>query len=753
MPASASFTLVQSAVNTACGTSVTTCTITTSAVTVGNMGVVVMGVGTASITISSVSGCGGIWQHATAGNVSDATAGSTDLFYALYLSSACTSVVVTFSGTVTGAQAEFVEYSHTQLGVTFDNAGNVDRSVATTSPAGPSIGEVNSITGYASLTVQYIKTAGTVSAISGSFTNPADFNTTLGVAGWIAATNGTGPTWTTTNARAAVGGAAFRETTGYTPDIANWDQAPYLVQSSEFNVGTLAFPQAVINGDVLEACWGSTNQTSDPTFSDAFGLTWTVQCHQTTTSPELYCATAKANATGTDTVSVSASGTSGQQMALMEWRNVTDTLDTCSASTFTWSSQATTMPNVTTTAYRDLVQDIIFHNSSQVISENENATVQYVPAVASGTNRNLFVQYLVPNANPGTVTGPTMQAVNAVTGTKMVIALKPAANLTVSTGAIPDAIQSQTYNFQMQAVGGAGTNVWSITSGSLPLGLSLSSGGNISGTCTNSNPNTITFQAADSASATATKGLTLKCATSASTIAKINSASPAGNCTETPTSTGFSATSGNLLMVTLMGAQNPLFSRVLDGLGTIYHLLPNVGFNNYNNATTTAASLGAIYWGIAGSSGALSIACDRGQANSSTTWAPIEVVEFSNVQNIFDTYVAAMNNSTAGGNSSSNTITAPVSETLYAYTNPGTNGATITAQSPFTAVSNSISGGSHKYGSASEIGASQGSNSETWTLSGNTSNRWSATIFGFRPKTSGTAPAAGGARKKGPFGN
>ncbi len=55
--------------------------------------------------------------------------------------------------------------------------------------------------------------------------------------------------------------------------------------------------------------------------------------------------------------------------------------------------------------------------------------------------------------------------------------------LSVSTQSLPAGLIGQVYSVQLAAVGGVGPYTWSLdaTSGSLPAGLSISSGGLISG--------------------------------------------------------------------------------------------------------------------------------------------------------------------------------------------------------------------------------------------------------------------------------
>ena len=71
--------------------------------------------------------------------------------------------------------------------------------------------------------------------------------------------------------------------------------------------------------------------------------------------------------------------------------------------------------------------------------------------------------------------------------------------LTITTTSIPDATNGVPYSFQLQASGGTPPYTWSITSGTLPTGLSLASDGTISGTPTQTiSLDSITFSVSDS---------------------------------------------------------------------------------------------------------------------------------------------------------------------------------------------------------------------------------------------------------------
>ena len=81
--------------------------------------------------------------------------------------------------------------------------------------------------------------------------------------------------------------------------------------------------------------------------------------------------------------------------------------------------------------------------------------------------------------------------------------------LTITTSSLSAGTQNVSYSATLAATGGVAPYVWSLASGSLPAGLSLSNSGVISGIPTSSGTGTFTIQVADSNAKTATAALTL----------------------------------------------------------------------------------------------------------------------------------------------------------------------------------------------------------------------------------------------------
>ena len=89
------------------------------------------------------------------------------------------------------------------------------------------------------------------------------------------------------------------------------------------------------------------------------------------------------------------------------------------------------------------------------------------------------------------------------------LTIAQAAALVITTSTLPNGTANVAYSQTLAATGGVAPYMWSKTNGSLPAGLTLSSGGMISGTPTTAATSTFTVQAADSESPAQTKSVTL----------------------------------------------------------------------------------------------------------------------------------------------------------------------------------------------------------------------------------------------------
>ena len=104
-----------------------------------------------------------------------------------------------------------------------------------------------------------------------------------------------------------------------------------------------------------------------------------------------------------------------------------------------------------------------------------------------------------------TVTDPSPPARTTSKSLSLVVALP----LAVTTASVPAATQGTAYSTTLAATGGSGTRTWSVVSGSLPSGITLSTGGVLGGTATVSGSFTFTARVSDTGGRTADQSLTL----------------------------------------------------------------------------------------------------------------------------------------------------------------------------------------------------------------------------------------------------
>ena len=91
----------------------------------------------------------------------------------------------------------------------------------------------------------------------------------------------------------------------------------------------------------------------------------------------------------------------------------------------------------------------------------------------------------------------------------IVVAAAPVNTLTISSSALPSGTAGKAYSTALSASGGTPAYTWSITSGSLPAGLSLSASGAISGTPTASGTSRFTATVTDAESPAQSKSATI----------------------------------------------------------------------------------------------------------------------------------------------------------------------------------------------------------------------------------------------------
>src|SRR6202022_2858729 len=141
----------------------------------------------------------------------------------------------------------------------------------------------------------------------------------------------------------------------------------------------------------------------------------------------------------------------------------------------------------------------------------------YWQAAGSGFTLGQFDTQTSPAANESMVVSSTGSYTATITLSSSptwsgVVATFAAGAISVTTTSLPVGTQNAAYSATLAAVGGTTPYSWTITSGTLPTGLTLASSGVISGIPTVAGTSNFTVQVTDASSKTATASLSLSIA-------------------------------------------------------------------------------------------------------------------------------------------------------------------------------------------------------------------------------------------------
>lgn len=208
-PSWATFSVVQTAVNTGCGVS-GSCTVTVASTGAGHVIVVALA-DNANQTISSVTGGGTFTLCGAPCQAGSAATGWVDMAYTLSSTSGTTSIVINHTAGSNSSVGMVWELSSTGSPV-FDTSG-ANLQTCTTSCTGVGL----TLTGSNDLILTAASCGGTCSAISGSYAaDPASpWPGGDGMAHLMNTVTGTAPTWTQTASTALVSAAiAIKDSAG-----------------------------------------------------------------------------------------------------------------------------------------------------------------------------------------------------------------------------------------------------------------------------------------------------------------------------------------------------------------------------------------------------------------------------------------------------------------------------------------------------------------------------------------------------------
>jgi hypothetical protein len=145
--------------------------------------------------------------------------------------------------------------------------------------------------------------------------------------------------------------------------------------------------------------------------------------------------------------------------------------------------------------------------------------------------------------------------------------------LAITTTTLPDATQGAAYSATLTATGGVMPYTWSVTSGSLPAGLTLSSSGAISGTAsaTGTSNFTVSVLSSDSQTASATLSLTVNADATSGPITMVQSSMIQGSGLSS-ISLGFPSSNqaGNLIIAFVRMSTTWQTVTVTDSAGNVY---------------------------------------------------------------------------------------------------------------------------------------------------------------------------------------
>jgi hypothetical protein len=334
----------------------------------------------------------------------------------------------------------------------------------------------------------------------------------------------------------------------------SWSGGPYgttdavrLVQSS-LNFGTAVtsvssqFSEANTAGNLIIAFVRASQNAQTVTISDTAGNSYVeaVNHYQSLENFHIHIYYATNIAGRPNLVKATFSGSNDHPLlAIFEYSGLSPsvTLDKT-----THAEGADASPASGSTAMTTSASELVFaaasipYYSTATISAGNGYTMQRYQDTGSPAATETQIA-----ASAGTFNGTF--SLSASAGWAAIIAtFKATTGPSITTTSLPKGIKNRSYNANLTASGGRPNYSWSVLSGSLPAGLSLSSSaGVISGTPTTTGTSTFTVQVSDGNSQTASQGLTIEIIPDLPTIT--TTALPSGTSMSAYTST-LTATGG-----------------------------------------------------------------------------------------------------------------------------------------------------------------------------------------------------------------
>lgn len=190
-----------------------------------------------------------------------------------------------------------------------------------------------------------------------------------------------------------------------------------------------------------------------------------------------------APSSGSDTISFNIPAHKNYSIVFGEFKKITATTDGTASNTLTTTNQSVAATTTTTTD-GDLIISCVGMNHSQAAASGTDQPIALAsinsgaPAMLSMTQTGTHGAYTITDVaqNGDVIASPSYPTYLGLQS----VAFKTAA-LAVTTTLLPNTDKVQTYGGCLQSVGSTGALTWTVGSGSLPTGISLSSAGCFSG--------------------------------------------------------------------------------------------------------------------------------------------------------------------------------------------------------------------------------------------------------------------------------
>jgi len=334
--------------------------------------------------------------------------------------------------------------------------------------------------------------------------------------------------------------------------------------------------------------------------------------------------------------------------------------------------------------------------------------------------------YLLSNTDSGFTMRSVVTASNSGGSTAAVsaqTAVVAAPSLTITTSSLPVGHQNVAYSTTLAATGGTPAYTWSVTSGSLPVGLTLaSSTGVISGTPTTVGTSNFTVRVTDANAVTSTKtfGLSVTGSVAAGSIGLIQANAVQGS-NVTSVSVAFPAanTAGNLIIAFVRMNTTSATVNVTDTLGNTYvDAVAQVQSNDHSQVH--------LFYAKNAFGGANTVKATFSSSNSHP-WLAIYEYAGLNAATPLDKTAHAQGRSTSPSTTATPTTTSANELVFAGFGFPSAYTGTQTAGSGYTLVQNDT--GTSPAATESKLVTSTGSYTATFNL--NSSANWSAVVATF----------------------